>query len=74
MAVMISRALALDDPEDAVKYKDSSATPEFARDAVDKVSAAGLFKGSDGLFRPRDGATRAETAAVVNRLLSWWVK
>ena len=74
IAVMISRALALDDPEDAVKYKDSSATPEFARDAVDKVSAAGLFKGSDGLFRPRDGATRAETAAVVNRLLSWWVK
>lgn len=95
MAVMISRALGLEetveqekteeqeamerpnDPEDSqeqVEYKDSSTIPEFAREAVARVSAAGLFKGSNGLFRPLDGATRAETATVVSRVLNWWVK
>ncbi|OPZ71184.1 MAG: Endoglucanase precursor [Firmicutes bacterium ADurb.Bin456] len=89
MAVMISRALNLEEvkePEDPggkdelkdqpepVKYKDFNSIPEFAWDAVAKVTAAGLFQGSDGLFRPLDGATRAETAAVVNRMLGWWVK
>jgi len=89
MAVMISRALGLEetaeqeameepknqeDAQEQVKYKDSSTIPGFARDAVAKVSAAGLFKGSNGLFRPLDGATRAETATVVSRVLKWWVK
>ncbi len=89
MAVMLSRALGLKEIKELeiphgqdelealpkpVKYKDSNSVPEFARDDVAKVSAAGLFQGSDGLFRPLDGATRAETAAVVNRLISWWVK
>ena len=84
MAVMISRALGLEetaeqeameepknqeDAQEQVKYKDSSTIPGFARDAVAKVSAAGLFKGSNGLFRPLDGATRAETATVVSRVL-----
>jgi len=95
MAVMISRALGLEEteereeteeqeaiegpeaPEDSqgqVEYKDSRNIPGFARDAVARVSAAGLFKGSNGLFRPLDGATRAETATVVSRVLKWWVK
>lgn len=95
MAVMISRALGLEDTveqekkeeqeamegskdpknsQEQVEYKDSSTIPGFARDAVARVSAAGLFKGSGGLFRPLDGATRAETATVVSRVINWWVK
>lgn len=75
MAVMIDRALGLSDGLGCkLRYVDSAAIPDFARDAVARVSAAGLFQGSDGRFRPQDGATRAETAVAVNRVLNWWIK
>lgn len=74
MAVMINRALGLSDTGGKNQYADSGSIPDFARDAVAKVSGAGLIQGSGGYFRPKDGATRAETAVAINRLLNWWVK
>ena len=33
------------------------------------MNALGIMTGSDGIFRPQDGITRAEVAIVVTRLL-----
>lgn len=74
MAVMIDRALALQDTDETLKYKDTGSIPDFARTAVAKATSAGLLRGEVGLFRPTDGATRAETAVVTNRLLKLWVE
>lgn len=74
MAVMISRAVNLDESEAKLLYADTGTIPPFARNAVEKVTGSGLMQGSEGKFRPRDGATRAETAIAVTRLMDWWVK
>lgn len=74
MAVMIDRALALEETDEALEYKDSGIIENFARDAVAKATSAGLLQGAHGLFRPNDGATRAETAVVISRVLKLWVE
>lgn len=71
MAVMIDRALGLSGSQE-ISYKDSDLVPDYAHDAISRVSAAGLLQGSGGYFRPRDGATRAEMAVAVDRVLKWW--
>ncbi|NPV72862.1 MAG: hypothetical protein HPY89_03505 [Pelotomaculum sp.] len=74
MAVMICRALALEGAGGSLQYRDSAAIPDFARDAVARASAAGLLQGSEGYFRPWDGATRAEAAVVISRVLALWLE
>ncbi len=71
MAVMINRALKIGAAEEA-SYKDSGLIPAFALDDVDSVSGAGILQGSGGYFRPGDGATRAETAVAIDRVIKWW--
>jgi len=75
MAVMIDRALSLTGADEALSYaySDQGNIPDYAKDAVARVSSAGLLQGSGGLFRPGDGATRAETAVAVNRVLNMWL-
>lgn len=74
MAVMIDRALALEETDEPLEYKDKGLIPGFAETAVAKATSAGLLQGADGLFRPEDGATRAETAVVISRVLKLWVE
>ncbi len=71
MAVMIDRALNIGGTEEA-SYKDSDSIPAFALDDINSVTSAGILQGSNGYFRPRDGATRAETAVAIDRVLKWW--
>lgn len=71
MAVMIDRALNISGTGKA-SYNDSGSIPDFAREEVSRVSAAGILQGSDGYFRPQNGATRAETAVAVDRVITWW--
>jgi len=72
MAVMIDRALSIGGTEEA-SYKDSDLIPAFALDDVNSVTTAGILQGSNGYFRPGDGATRAETAVAIDRVINWWV-
>jgi len=74
MAVMLDRALGLADTNTVLKYKDQSEIPAYARAAVAKATGAGLLQGADGLFRPNDGASRAETAVVISRLYEFWLE
>ena len=51
-------------------YEDQKQISQWAAGFVKFVSAAGLMNGdSDGNFRPLDHATRAESAAVISRML-----
>jgi hypothetical protein len=72
MAVMIDRALSLKDPEGMIYYKDLNKIPDYALGAVWRITEAGLLQGSEGYFNPLQGATRAEMAVAVDRVLNWW--
>jgi len=41
----------------------------WAYDSINTATAYGWITGSDGLFRPNDSITRAEVAAIMNRVL-----
>lgn len=51
-------------------FADAGGIGSWARDAVASVVDAGLAQGADGKLNPGAGITRAETAAMVRRLLA----
>jgi len=54
----------------AATIKDINAVAEFAKTAVTKLVQSGIISGyEDGEFRPNSNITRAESAAVINRVL-----
>lgn len=74
MASIITRALNLPGKEEKLNYRDAAAVPDFAMASVAAVTRAGVMQGGDGgLFRPNEGATRAEAAVVVSRLKEIWL-
>ena len=71
MAVMIKRALNLDDSEFKEVFDDSSYISDYAQKAVYAVYKRGIMKGSgNGYFNPRSNATRAEAAQTVYNMLT----
>ncbi|KAA8782944.1 hypothetical protein EC604_03670 [Paenibacillus amylolyticus] len=71
MAALISRALLSDNSGQipAITYKDVPAA-SWARDAITKVSHAGLMNGNaNGIFMPGRSITRAEMAVIIDRVL-----
>ncbi|MBQ7095825.1 MAG: N-acetylmuramoyl-L-alanine amidase [Clostridia bacterium] len=53
----------------AVAYNDAKEIPKWAREAVEKVTKAGLMVGDDkGNFNPNEPVTRAQLALVLQRL------
>ena len=71
MSLMITANAANEADNATSKYPDGdSVTPAFA-EAVDVLSGMGVFKGRDtGDFAPADTITRAETAAIIYRLMT----
>lgn len=73
MAVMVYRAavqygITLSEGESKA-FSDAEAVGEYATEAIDKLSAAGVFSGDDSdRFNPIDNANRAEVAVVMYRL------
>lgn len=58
----------IDKEVDSMKFKDDSKIPAWAKDAVEKVSDAGLMVGDDlGNFNPAQAVSRAELAVVLAR-------
>ncbi|WP_088830548.1 S-layer homology domain-containing protein [Paenibacillus tyrfis] len=77
---MIARAYRVIDPQKAVSpseqdaqlssFGDAKNVSSWAKEAVAMMVAAGIVEGKDGqLLKPQDSMTRAETAALVQRLL-----
>lgn len=53
------------------RYNDDAAISSWARDAVEKVSAAGLMEGDEkGNFNPKESLTREQAAVILARLIS----
>lgn len=68
-AVMAANALRLTG-EPAAAFADDAAIPDWARSGIGRAAKAGLVRGdTKGAFRPADGMTRAETAAVIANAL-----
>ena len=74
MAVIIHRVfdyLKLEVLGDAISFDDSADIAEYAKDAVDALTAAGIINGmGDGTFAPAGTVTRAQAAKVVYGLLN----
>lgn len=51
-------------------FSDSADISDYAKLAVEQLSAAGVITGADGKFMPKANATRAEAACMVHRMLN----
>jgi hypothetical protein len=72
MAVMLDRAIKLDDTSEDQNNPYPDVTPAnspWSYDAILKMSHNGIFKGyADGGFHAKDSITRAQMAALMNRI------
>ncbi len=72
-AVILARVLnskGIATSNEAVKFTDSNNISDYAKDAVSAVSSAKIFGGDEnGQFNPKAGLTRAETCAIICRLI-----
>ena len=69
-AVMLFRALSLENVSDAVLFGDDSSIADYASEAVYAMRKAGYINGYDGnVFMPLNFITRAEAAAIISRIL-----
>ena len=69
-AVMISRVLGDKKAENSKTFADAQSISDYALNAVELLSSLGILTGDDrGNFRPADSLTRAETCALVSRLI-----
>lgn len=74
MAVMIDKALALPKSNKPSAYKDAGQIPAWAVQSIRNTKSAGLLTGSGGLFRPKDVANRAESTAVLDKLIDYYLQ
>jgi uncharacterized protein YjdB len=69
MAVIIVNATKLDSIEGDKAFTDSSQIAAWAKEPVAKATVAGLIAGyPEGTFRPKEKATRAEAAIILDRV------
>lgn len=55
---------------DAIEFSDKQAISDYALEAVNALSASGIVTGDDTLsFNPQNSTTRAEVAALIERIL-----
>ena len=75
MAVMLTRSLKAMGVEfeverNYVPFRDADTISSFAQDAVKELYEVGIINGMpDGTFKPKDSATRAQVAVMVDRIL-----
>ena len=76
MSVMAYRAAAVLDKEipsvlEKSEFKDNQNISDYAKDAVYTMQSAGIISGMDnGLFMPKDSASRAQAAKIIAYLMS----
>ena len=68
MNILKYKNYELNDTE-ATLFADEDEISDWAKEAVEKLSGLGLLKGKDNGFKPKDNATRAEAATVIERLI-----
>ncbi len=68
---ILERSISSD--EVLAQFSDGHTVAEWAKDLVAAVIASGYVAGSDGQIKPNDNITRAEFAAVMDRLVKTYV-
>jgi len=68
-AVLLCRALGLEGGGSVAQFSDRGQIASWAADAVGTMAAKKLLQGANGMFRPTDAITRAETVAILDRAL-----
>lgn len=68
-AVLLCRALGLEGGGSVAQFSDRGQIASWAADAVGVMAAKKLLQGANGLFRPTEAITRAETVAILDRAL-----
>ena len=69
MMVLIDRCMDLPD-ENGLGFSDDGQIAFWALEAAARTAAAGLFQGNNGRLMPTGTASRAQAAAVINRVLA----
>ena len=67
VAVILSRIAKLQGSSE-IAFADEADISDYAKEAVQVLSANGIINGSDGAFMPKNNCTRAETAVMIHRL------
>lgn len=62
------RVLGIAYKKEKIIYKDASQIPSWAKNAVEYVTEKGYMVGDGARFRPNDPITRAEMAAILERI------
>ncbi|WP_431027357.1 S-layer homology domain-containing protein [Lysinibacillus sp. LZ02] len=74
-AAIIVRALGMEgrapDPGYTTSYKDDHKILNYARDGVYVITQLGIMNGSQGYFNPSGTLTRAQAAAIIERVLEY---
>ena len=68
-AVLLCRALGLEGGGSVAQFSDRGQIASWAADAVGAMAAKKLLQGANGMFRPTEAITRAETVAILDRAL-----
>jgi uncharacterized repeat protein (TIGR02543 family) len=55
------------------KFLDEDAVASWFTGEVGGLAAAGLIEGSNGLLRPKDSLTRAETVRIINNIIQGYI-
>ncbi len=74
IAVIVARYLEYKGLElklDAMGYTDEASIDTWAKDAVNKVGNAGIITGVGTEFQPKNDATRAQAATILNRIVDF---
>ena len=74
MAVIMDKALDLPDSSQPSNYTDWRDIQSWAIQAIRDTKVTGIMEGNEGLFRPNDTANRAEAAAVMSRILEYYIQ
>lgn len=74
MSVIIDKALSLSKSNKPSNYSDAKAIPSWAVQSIRNTKASGLMQGNNNLFRPKAVANRAEAAAVMAKILDYYVR
>ena len=65
------KTITLEAVNESIKFTDSDEISDYAAQAVDELTQYGIINGFDtGVFKPSNGASRAECAAVVMRFIN----
>ena len=57
---------------EASDFTDATQISGYAQEAVSQLAGAGIFKGADGYFRPKDALARGEAATLLYRISSFF--